>query len=205
VTSVRFALIGGAGAGSDTVYFETPAELRLWFAANHETASELWLGFHKVGSGRASVTWPQSVDEALCVGWIDGIRKGIDETSYKIRFTPRRKGSIWSAVNIARVPVLEAEGRMQPAGRRAFEARDEARSAIYAYEQAPVALDDAAEALFRSNAVAWEWFQRSAPSYRSTAIHWVMTAKKPETRARRLAALIADSAEGRKVQPFTRP
>ena len=205
MTSVRSARIGGAGAASDTIYFETPADLRQWFAANHETASELWLGFHKVGSGRASVTWPQSVDEALCVGWIDGIRKGVDETSYRIRFTPRRKGSIWSAVNMARVPVLEAEGRMQPAGRRAFEAREAARSAIYAYEQAPVALDDDAEALFRSNVVAWEWFQRAAPSYRSSAIHWVMTAKKPETRARRLATLIADSAEGRKVQPFTRP
>jgi uncharacterized protein YdeI (YjbR/CyaY-like superfamily) len=205
MSGTAVASIHADNPADETIFFATPADLRRWFAANHETAAQLWLGFHKVGSGRASVTWPQAVDEALCVGWIDGIRKGVDEASYKIRFTPRRKASIWSAVNIARVPVLEAEGRMQPAGRRAFEARDEARSAIYAYEQAPVALDDAAEAAFRSNAVAWEWFQRVAPSYRTTAIHWVMTAKKPETRARRLAALIADSAAGRKVQPFTRP
>ena len=124
----------------DLRFFEDPADLRDWFTANHLTAEELWLGFHKVGSGRPSVTWPQAVDEALCVGWIDGIRKGIDPSSYTIRFTPRRKRSSWSAVNIGRIAALEAEGRMLPAGLRAFEARDVAKSAIYSYEQLLAAL-----------------------------------------------------------------
>jgi uncharacterized protein YdeI (YjbR/CyaY-like superfamily) len=195
----------GGGPAVDTVFFATPTDLRQWFAANHETAAELWLGMYKVGSGRPSVTWPQAVDEALCVGWIDGIRKGIDDISYRNRFTPRRKGSIWSAVNIARVQALDAEGRMQPAGLRAFAAREAARSAIYSYEQAPITLDEAAEAPFRANVAAWDWFQHAAPSYRNAAIHWVMTAKKPETQARRLEALITDSAAGRTVSPLTSP
>jgi uncharacterized protein YdeI (YjbR/CyaY-like superfamily) len=188
----------------DPKFFETPADLRDWFVANHETAPELWLGLHRVGSGRPSVTWPEAVDEALCVGWIDGIRKGIDEASYKNRLTPRRKGSTWSARNIARVLELEAEGRMQPAGRRAFEFRDEARSAIYAYERPAAELDAAEEAAFRANRAAWAWFERAAPSYRKTVTYWVVAAKKPETRARRLATLIADSAAGRMISPMTR-
>jgi uncharacterized protein YdeI (YjbR/CyaY-like superfamily) len=193
------------GTVADAVFFETAADLRDWLAANHSTAAELWLGLHRVGSGLPSVTWPEVVDEALCVGWIDGIRKGIDATSYRNRLTPRRKGSIWSARNIARVLELEAEGRMQPAGRQAFEARDEARSAIYSYERPPVDLDEAEEAAFRANRAAWDWFERAAPSYRRAAIYWVVSAKRPDTRARRLAALIADSAAGRTVQPLTRP
>ena len=191
----------------DVRFFETAADLRRWFADHHETAEELWVGMYKVGSDRPSVTWPEAVDEALCIGWIDGIRKGIDDASYKNRFTPRRKGSNWSAKNIARVHELEAEGRMKAAGRRAFELRDDARSAIYSYEQPggmPV-LDDGDAAKFRANEAAWAWFQQAAPSYRKAAIHWVMSAIKAETRTRRLATLIAHSAAGRTVPPLTSP
>jgi uncharacterized protein YdeI (YjbR/CyaY-like superfamily) len=189
----------------DVRFFETPADLRDWFAKNHETATEVWIGFYKAGSGRPSVTWPQVVDEALCVGWIDGIRKGIDEISYKNRLTPRRKGSTWSAKNIARVDELEAAGRMKPSGRRAFEAREEAKSAIYSYEQAASAFGDEAEATFRANASAWDWFQHAPPSYRKAAIHWIGSAKQAETRARRLKTLIDSSAAGRTVPPLTSP
>jgi uncharacterized protein YdeI (YjbR/CyaY-like superfamily) len=186
-------------------FFETPAALREWLAANHETATELWVGLHKVGSGRPSVTWPQVVDEVLCFGWIDGIRRGIDEISYKIRITPRRKGSNWSAVNIARVGGLEAAGRMTAAGRRAFAGRDDAKSRIYSYERATAGLDAEAVAEFREHGTAWAWFDRAAPSYRKAVAHWVMSAKKPETRARRLASLIEHSAVGRQVPPLTPP
>ena len=189
----------------DPIFFETAEDLRRWLAANHETAEELWLGMHRVASGRPSITWPEVVDEALCFGWIDGIRKGIDETSYMNRLTPRRPGSNWSARNIARVLELEAAGRMHAAGRRAFEARTEARSAIYSYERPRAALAQEEEAAFRANAPAWTWFTKRAPSYQRTATYWVVSAKKPETRARRLERLIADSAAGRDVGPLARP
>jgi uncharacterized protein YdeI (YjbR/CyaY-like superfamily) len=189
----------------DPIFFATAAELRRWLSANHDTAEELWLGMHRVGSGRPSITWPEAVDEALCFGWIDGIRKGIDDTSYKNRLTPRRKGSTWSAKNIARVHELEAAGRMKVAGRRAFEARDEAKSAIYSYERATGTFEDEAESAFRADAKAWDWFQRAAPSYRRAAIHWVGSAKQAETRARRLKTLIDSSAAGRTVPPLTSP
>lgn len=186
-------------------FFETAADLRDWLAANHESADQLWVGLYRKASGRPSITWPQVVDEALCFGWIDGIRKGIDEISYRNRITPRRKGSNWSAINIARVAELEAEGRMQPAGRRAFEARDEAKSRVYSYERTTMAFDAEAEATFRANAAAWEWFDRVAPYHRKAATYWVMSAKRPETRARRLATLIEHAAVGRQVPPLTSP
>jgi uncharacterized protein YdeI (YjbR/CyaY-like superfamily) len=189
----------------DATFFETSADLRAWFDANHERATELLLGFHKVASGRPSVTWPEAVDEALCVGWIDGIRRRIDDSSYSIRFTPRRKRGIWSAVNIARVSELLAAGRMRPAGERAFAARDEARSAIYSYEQPPAALAPDEDATFRASGPAWAWFSAQAPSYQRTATYWVVSARKPETRARRLETLIADSAAGRTIKSLTRP
>jgi uncharacterized protein YdeI (YjbR/CyaY-like superfamily) len=198
-------MTGAFRATSEPVFFETAADLRRWLAANHETAEELWVGLYRVGSGRKSITWPEVVDEALCFGWIDGIRKSIDETSYKNRITPRRKGSNWSAINIARVAALEAEGRMQSAGRRAFEGRDEARTAIYSYERATATLDDAAEAAFRANAKAWSWFEGAPASYRRAATHWVTSAVRPETRDRRLQTLIVDSAAGRTVKPLTPP
>ena len=188
----------------DPLYFETPAELRDWFDANHETASELWLGSYKKATGKPSVQWSEAVDEALCVGWIDSIRYSLDAERSAQRFTPRRKGSNWSAVNIAKVAELTAQGRMRPAGLAAFAARSDARSAVYSYEQrhaAAFAPDD--EARFRANASAWEWWEKRPPSYRTAATYWVVSAKKPETRARRLDTLIEDSAAGRTVKPLT--
>jgi len=187
------------------IFFETPEELRRWLAANHDNTPELIVGFHKVGSGLPSITWPQAVDQALCFGWIDGVRRSLSETSYSNRFTPRRKGSNWSAINIKRVGELLEAGLMHPAGIAAFETRDPAKSAIYSYERPLAALDDEAEAAFRANAAAWDWFRGQAPSYQRTAIYWVVSAKRAETRDRRLATLIEDSAAGRLVGPFSRP
>ena len=189
----------------DVKYFATPAEFRKWLVANHAKAQELWVGFYKKESGRPSITWPESVDEALCVGWIDGIRKRLDDESYVIRFTPRKAQSTWSAVNIARVAELTREGRMRPAGLAAFERRSEAKSAIYSYEQKETAaFDEEAERQFRSNAKAWEFFQSQPPWYRRTATHKVLSAKREETRQKRLATLIADSAAGRRLRELDR-
>jgi uncharacterized protein YdeI (YjbR/CyaY-like superfamily) len=152
------------------------------------------------------MTWQESVDEALCFGWIDGVRRGIDADSYSIRFTPRQKRSTWSLANIRRVGELSADGRMTPAGLAAFEARTGDRSGIYSHERRTAAeLEPAQRARFEAEPAAWAWFQAQAPSYRRQAIHLVVSAKKPETRERRLAALIADSAAGRKIKPLRRP
>lgn len=187
-------------------FFATPEELRDWFDANHETERELWVGFYKVGSGRPSITWSQAVDEALCVGWIDGVRKSVDDVSYCNRFTPRRRGSNWSAVNVAKVEALTREGRMRPAGVRAFGERTPARTGVYSYEQDPGASPQAeAERLFREHAEAWAFFQSRPPWYRRTALHWVTSARRPETRRKRLATLIEDSAAGRTIAQLTRP
>lgn len=181
-------------------FFATPEDFRAWLQANHATVGELWVGFYKVGTGRPSITWPQSVDEALCVGWIDGVRKRIDDESYVIRFTPRRPGSIWSAVNIKRMGELIAEGRVHPAGLAAFEKRRDDRSAIYSYEQRKTAeLPEEYERRFRENTAAWEFFQSQPPGYRRTATFWVVSAKKEETRKKRISTLIADSAAGRRI------
>lgn len=189
----------------EPTFFATPAEFRAWLEGHHETAGELWVGFYKKGSGRPSITWPESVDEALCFGWIDGVRKGIDETSYAIRFTPRRPRSIWSAVNVKRVGELTELGRMRPAGLAAFAGRAEERSGVYAYEQGDAAaLDAADEGQFRANARAWEFFQGQAAWYRRAAIWWVVSAKRKETRRKRLATLIADSEQGRTIRQLTR-
>jgi uncharacterized protein YdeI (YjbR/CyaY-like superfamily) len=187
-------------------FFATPAELRAWFEAHHADEDELVIGYYRKASGRSGVTWQQSVDEALCFGWIDGIRRRIDEQSYSNRFTPRRKRSNWSAINIARVRELIAEGRMTPAGLAAFEARDDDRSAIYSYEQRHKAkLSPEQEARLRADPAAWERFQSRPPSWRRAAVYWVTSAKKPETRERRLAQLIECSAAGRPVPPLARP
>jgi uncharacterized protein YdeI (YjbR/CyaY-like superfamily) len=163
------------------------------------------VGYFKKASGRASMTWPESVDEALCFGWIDGIRKGIDDERYMIRFTPRRVGSVWSAVNIGRVAVLTDEGRMRPAGLAAFEARREDRSGIYSYEQRDEAAFPAdVEERFRAAEEAWAWFGAQPKGYRQQTIRWVMTAKREETRERRLAILIADSAAGQRIARLRR-
>ena len=187
-------------------FFATPAAFRRWLEANHASHDELLVGFHKKGSGKRSITWPEAVDEALCFGWIDGVRKSIDEDSYTIRFTPRNERSTWSAVNIAHAAELLEKGRMRPAGIRAFERRSENRSQIYAYEQRDEAvLDRAAEREFRANEAAWTFFQAQPPWYRRTAIYWVMTAKKEDTRRRRLDTLIDDSAHGRRIKQLARP
>jgi uncharacterized protein YdeI (YjbR/CyaY-like superfamily) len=185
-------------------FFATRADFRRWLEKHHETAPELLVGFYKKGSRKPSITWPESVDEALCFGWIDGIRRTIDGESYSIRFTPRRSRSNWSAVNLKRVEELTKLGRMHPAGLRAYEARDPARCAIYSYEQ-DIELSPADEARFRANKKAWAFFQEQAPYYRRAVGRWLMSAKKEETRLKRLATLIDDSAHGRWIAGMARP
>ena len=190
-------------APDDAIFFETPAELRDWLDANHATADELFVGAWKKSTGKPTQTWPQIVEEALCVGWIDSVRRGVPGDGWTIRLTPRRKGSIWSAVNVAKVAELRAAGRMRPAGEAAFAARRSDRTAIYSFEQArdpQLAADE--EARFRAADGAWAWFSAKPPSFRKQALHWVISAKRPETRERRLAALIEDSAAGRPPRPM---
>jgi uncharacterized protein YdeI (YjbR/CyaY-like superfamily) len=187
-------------------FFATAEELREWLERNHATATELLVGFYRRGSGRPSITWQELVDEELCFGWIDGIRKGIDAVSYANRITPRKQRSTWSAINIARAKELIKLGRMHPAGLRAFERRTDERSAIYSYEQRRAArLDPDAERSFRAKKKAWTFFQAQAPSYQRVAIWWVISAKREETRKKRLQTLIHDSQNGRTVGPLSRP
>ncbi|HEV2828005.1 MAG TPA: YdeI/OmpD-associated family protein [Pyrinomonadaceae bacterium] len=183
-------------------FFKTPSDLRKWFRTHHASATELWVGFYKKDSGKASITWPESVDEALCFGWIDGIRKSIDEISYMIRFSPRRPRSIWSAVNIKRAGELVAEGLMQPAGLKAFASRKEYRSGIYSYEQRTADLPDHYGKLLKKNSAAWKFFDAQAPYYKKAINWWVLCAKKEETRLKRLEQLIDDSAHGRRIAGF---
>lgn len=181
-------------------FFTTPALFRAWLAKNHLTADELLVGFHKKDSGKASMTWPESVDEALCHGWIDGVRRTLDETSYTIRFTPRRSRSIWSSINIARMKVLLDQGLVTPAGRAAFERRSDDKSSIYAYEQRKAAaLTPAQEKQFRANRKAWAFFNAQAPSYQRVMIYHIVSAKKEETMRKRLAALIEISAHEKRA------
>jgi uncharacterized protein YdeI (YjbR/CyaY-like superfamily) len=194
-----------AGVQINPVFFAAPSEFRAWLEEHHRTVPELWVGFHKRGSGKPSITWAEAVDEALCFGWIDGVRKGIDDLSYAIRFTPRRPRSTWSAVNVKRVGELTEQGLMRSAGLKAFEQRAEEKSGIYAYEQRNAAkLDDAHEQRFRANEKAWSFFQAQPAWYRRAAIWWIVSAKKEETRLKRLATLIEDSEHGRTIQPLTR-
>jgi uncharacterized protein YdeI (YjbR/CyaY-like superfamily) len=189
--------------GEDAIFFSSPAELRAWLEQHHATASELWVGYYKKAAGRPTVTWSEVVDEALCFGWIDGKLQRIDDRRHRQRLTPRRPNSNWSAVNVAKVAELRAQGRMTPAGEAAFAARRDDRTAVYSYERRHEAAFDAEqEAAFRADARAWEWFDAQAPSYRTMATFWVVSAKRPETRARRLATLIECSAEGRRVPPL---
>lgn len=185
-------------------FFKTPSDLRKWFERHHPSAPELWVGYYKKDSGKPSITWPQSVDEALCFGWIDGIRKSIDDLSYKIRFTPRKPRSTWSAVNIKRAGELIEQGLMQPAGLKAFQAREENRSGIYSYEQRNPELPDQYEKKLAKNRAAWKFFQAQPASYRKAANWWVLNAKKEETRLKRLDQLIDDSAQGRIIPQFLR-
>jgi len=184
-------------------FFEAPDAFRKWLEKNHDKASELLVGFYKRDSGRPSITWPESVDQALCFGWIDGVRRRIDDVSYSIRFTPRRRGSIWSAVNIGRATELVKLGLMCPAGAKAYAQRSEDKSRIYAYEKERRTLPRAEEKRFRANKKAWKFFNDQPPSYRRVAIHWILSAKREETRERRLATLIDDSAHERRLAEFT--
>ena len=181
------------------LFFSTQADFRAWLAANHDKETELLVGFYKVGSGKPSLTWSQSVDQALCFGWIDGVRKSIDANSYCIRFTPRKSKSIWSAVNMAKIDELTSQGLMHPAGVAAFAKREESKSKIYAYEQKQVSLSAEFEQVFKANETAWVFFQKQAPSYKKQAMNWVMTARQSATQLNRLDKLINISAEGRRV------
>ena len=186
-------------------FFKTPAEFRKWFETDHALASELWVGFYKKDSGKPSITWPESVDQALCFGWIDGIRKSIDDTSYMIRFTPRKARSIWSAVNIKRAGELIEQGLMRPAGLKAFTAHEENRSGIYSYEQRSPELPAQYRKILNKNSRAMKFFDAQPPSYRKAANWWVQSAKKEETRLTRLAKLIEHSGKGERIPQFTPP
>ena len=192
-------------ASISPIFFAFPAEFRAWLEEHHAQASELWVGFDKKGTGRPGMTWPAAIDQALCFGWIDGVRKGIDDESYAIRFTPRRARSIWSAVNIKRAQELIESGLMRPAGLAAYEQRTEERSGVYAYEQRDAAtLGDDYERQFRANEQAWAFFQAQTAWYRKTATWWVVNAKKDETKPRRLVTLVEDSASRRTITQLTR-
>jgi uncharacterized protein YdeI (YjbR/CyaY-like superfamily) len=180
-------------------FFQTPADFRTWLEKNHATATELWVGFYKRDSGNPSITWPESVDQALCFGWIDGVRKRVDETSYQIRFTPRRRGSIWSAINIMRATELVRQKQMRPAGIKAFAARIENKSGIYSYEQRSTELNEAYAKQLKKNKAAWNFFRTQPPSYRKMIGWWIISAKKEETRMARLTRLITESAKGKRL------
>lgn len=185
------------------IYFATPAAFRAWLEANHATASELIVGFYKTTSGRPSITWPESVDEALCFGWIDGVRKSLGAVAYTIRFTPRKPTSIWSAINVAKVETLRAAGKMRPAGEAAFARRTAEKTGVYSFERnAAAKLTPAQAKQLAASAKAAAWFAAQAPWYQRTATHWVISAKQEATRERRLAELIRCSAAGRRIGPL---
>jgi uncharacterized protein YdeI (YjbR/CyaY-like superfamily) len=188
-------------AAPKPTFFATPAHFRRWLERNHAKAGELWVGFHKKASGRPSITWPESVDEALCFGWIDGVRYRIDESSYRIRFTPRTPKSIWSNVNVKRVAALKRLGRMSPAGLAAFAKADPKRAGIYAYERSNARLGAAHQKKLKANKTAWDFFRSQPPWYQRLAAWFVVSAKKEETRARRVEVLIAHCAAGRRLGP----
>ena len=182
------------------MFFESAARFRDWLEAHAATETELIVGFYKVGSGKASLTWPESVDVALCFGWIDGVRNRLDDESYKIRFTPRRKSSIWSAINVAKVEDLIAQNRMQPAGLAAYAMRTKAKTGIYSFERAaPAELDAAQICRFKEHLQAWQYFESAPPGYKRTVTHWVTSAKQSATRERRLAQLIDACTAGKRL------
>lgn len=186
-------------------FFASPAAFRAWLHANHELAAELVVGFYKKGSGKPSITWPESVDEALCYGWIDGVRHSLGDDSYTVRFTPRKATSIWSNVNIAKVGELLRLGRMMPAGLAAWARRKPEKSGVYAFERASAAFDATTERQFRRHPAAWRYFQAQPPGYRRLATHYVVSAKRPETRERRLSVLIEHSAAGERLPQTVSP
>ena len=181
-------------------FFATQDEFRKWLQKNHKKETELLVGFYKVDTDKPSMSWSQSVDQALCFGWIDGVRKSIDTGSYSIRFTPRKSTSIWSAVNIKKVEELNKAGLMTTEGQKAFSLRTESKSKIYAYEKEPVILDIKFETQFKKNKLAWDFFERQAPSYKKVMIHWIMNAKQKETRLLRLDKTINESEQYRRMK-----
>jgi uncharacterized protein YdeI (YjbR/CyaY-like superfamily) len=184
-------------------FFRSPAAFRAWLEKNHDQARELWVGFHRKDSGEPSITYPEALDEALCFGWIDGVRRSLNSTSYTNRFSPRKPKSVWSLVNIKRVEELAKLGRMHAAGLAAFERRDQQQSQRYSYEREKTNFDDDFEKRFRAAPKAWEFFQAQAPWYRRTATWWVISAKREETRMKRLATLMKDCAQGRRLAILT--
>jgi uncharacterized protein YdeI (YjbR/CyaY-like superfamily) len=183
---------------AEPTFFASPDEFRAWLAEHAATAPELLVGYWKKGTGRPSMTWAESVDEALCYGWIDGLRRSLGDEAYCIRFTPRRASSVWSAVNVRRVPELVAEGRMTPAGLAVWETRRD--EVGYTYERREATLTPEQEAALRAVPGAWEFWERQPPGYRRIAAHWVNRAKQDATRARRLAALIDACVRGERVR-----
>ncbi len=184
-------------------FFATPPLFRAWLEKNHAKESEILVGFYKRGTKKPSITWPESVDEALSFGWIDGVRKSLGDEAYTIRFTPRKKTSIWSAVNVARVAALKKAGKMHASGLAAFAHRTEARTGVYSFERrTAVKLTPAQEKKLRANAKAAKWFETQPPSYKRAVLHWVTSAKREETREKRLAIFIADCAAGQRIRPM---
>ena len=182
-------------------YFPTEAEFRAWLKANHDIAPELLVGFWKKGSGKPSIDWPQARDQALCFGWIDGVRRSLGDDTYTIRFTPRRKGSIWSKVNVERFTALNANGQMTAAGEKAYE-ENKHKSGLYSYEKPLASLTSDETKQFRKHKKAWSYWEEQPPGYRKLVLNWITTAKKPETRAKRLATLIEDCSAGRRIAGY---
>lgn len=189
----------------DVHYFETQAEWHNWLVEHHAMASEVWIGVYKKNSGLTGITYAETLDEALCFGWIDHVVKSIDDKRYVKRWTPRKKNSIWSQVNIKRVAELTELGRMQPAGLKTFAERNPARERLYSFENEPQELDRAFEEQFRANGAAWEFFCAQAPTYQRTVKHWIMRAKREETRHKRLLETIEASAKRERLRQFTSP
>jgi uncharacterized protein YdeI (YjbR/CyaY-like superfamily) len=187
----------------EVLFFESQSDFRKWLSKNHKLSNELYVGYYKVDSGRPGMTWSQSVDQALCFGWIDGVRKSIDKDRYYIRFSPRKPKSIWSNVNIKKAEELLESGLMKPSGIAAFNLREESKTGIYSYEVETAKFSSEFEQLFRANKKAWTFFISMAPSYRKPATRWVMSAKQESTRARRLNELIRDSENGRKIKQLS--
>jgi uncharacterized protein YdeI (YjbR/CyaY-like superfamily) len=180
-------------------FFATQAAFRAWLEKHHTKETELVVGFYKVSSSKPSMTWSQSVDQALCFGWIDGVRNSIDDESYSIRFTPRKPKSIWSAINIKKVEELTKAGLMKPEGLKAFELRTENKSRIYSHEKEHAVLDPSFESQFKRNKLAWDFFNAQAPSYKKVMLHWIMTAKQEKTRLSRLEKTIAISEKQKRM------
>lgn len=183
-------------------FFEKPEDFRKWLKENHDKETEIIVAFYRKGIGKRSITWEEAVDEALCFGWIDSIRRKIDDESYSNRFTPRKKTSIWSAKNIANIERLQKESLMHPAGLEAFEHRKEHLLKIYSFESKAKELDEDFTQLFKINRKAWEFFTNQAPSYQKVIIHWIMTAKQETTRLSRLQKTITASGEGKRIQQY---